>query len=249
MRAIVRPVSNEKGNFSAEIGQDVIEAALKSVARAKGEEISLEPAEPAANEAPPEPAAPAADPKEVESLKAQLELSLAKGREMMDKIKDSHERMLRAVADLDNFKKRAAKETDEVQRFGVEKLLKDFLPVADNLDRALEHAKKTNDYEGLLKGLEMTRKLLEDTLGKHGVKGFTAFGKPFDPRLHEAIQQQESELAPNTVVNELVRGYTLHERLVRPALVVVAKPKPSALEGTPESAPAAAPDAPPGDAE
>jgi molecular chaperone GrpE len=240
-------VSNEKGNFSAEIGQDVIEAALKSVARAKGEEISVEsPAAPTAEEAAPSaPEAPqetSAEAAEIESLKAQLELSLGKGREMMEKIKDSHERMLRAVADLDNFKKRAAKEKDEVQRFGVEKLLKDFLPVADNLDRALDHAKKSSDFDGLLKGLEMTRKLLEDTLGKHGVKGFTALGKAFDPRLHEAIQQQESaDQPPNTVVNELVRGYTLHERLVRPALVVVAKPPaPAEPEGTPE--------APPGDA-
>ncbi len=166
----------------------------------------------------------AADSKEVEALKAQLELSLAKGREMMEKVKDSHEKMLRAVADLDNFKKRAAKEKEEIQKYGVEKLLKDFLPIIDNLDRALEHGKSATDLEGFREGVAMTRKLFEDTLGKHGIKSFVSQGQPFDPRFHEAMQQVETaELPPNHVVTELVRGYTLNERLVRPALVMVSK--------------------------
>ena len=220
-------MATEKGSFSADIGQDVIEAAMRSVDRAKGEDVAIETEaspEAAAAVAEATPPEPSPEQKEIEGLKAQLEFSTAKGRELMEKVKDSHERMLRAVADLDNFKKRAAKEKEEVQRFGNEKLLKDFLPVADNLDRALDHAKAATDLDGFKKGVEMVRKQLDDVLGKHGVKGFSALGKPFDPRLHEAIQQQETaEVAPNTIVNELVRGYTLNERLVRPALVVVAK--------------------------
>ncbi len=147
----------------------------------------------------------------------------------MEKLKDGHEKMLRAVADLDNFKKRAAKEKDEVQRFGIEKLLKDFLPVADNLDRALGHAGQASDFEGFKTGVAMTRKLFEDALGKHGLKGFSAAGKPFDPHRHEAMSQVETdEVPPNQVYQEVLKGYALHDRLVRPALVVVSKAKPAA---------------------
>lgn len=226
---------DDKGKFSANIGQDVIEEALKSVRKHAGD-APAEPARPA-EEVPIEvegqkpaegDAAPAGDPaalaKEVEQLKAQLEFSTMKGRELMEKVKDSHERMVRAVADLENFKKRAQKEKDEVMKFGSEKLLKDFLPVIDNFDRALEHSKTSQDIESLKQGLQMTRKLFEDTLSRHGVKSFSSVGQPFDPRLHEAMQQTETaEVPPNTVVMEVVRGYTLNDRLIRPALVSVAK--------------------------
>lgn len=224
-------MSTEKGSFNAEIASDVIEAALRSVEKRSEGPGPSEVSPSAEVEVPIESAAPEASPeqREIESLKAQLEFSTAKGRETLEKLREAHEKMLRAVADLDNFKKRAAKEKEEVQKFGVERLLKDFLPVADNIDRALEHARGSADPDGLLQGVEMIRKLLEDTLGKHGVKGFTAVGKAFDPRLHEAIQQQETaDVAENTVVAEMVRGYTLNERLVRPALVVVAKSPPAA---------------------
>ena len=242
----------DKGKFSADISQKVIEEALKSVHRHTGgpEEVPIEveppKADPAAAPAPaPEAspaaaAAPAADPrdKEIEQLKAQLEFSMAKGRELMEKIKDGHEKMLRAVADLENYRKRAAKEKEEVQRFGAERLLKDLLPVADNLDRALEHAKAAADAEAFKQGVGMTRKLFEDALGRHGVKAFTAVGKPFDPRLHEAMQQVESaELPPNQVVTEILRGYTLNDRLVRPALVMVSKAPPAAQAPVAESTP------------
>ena len=137
--------------------------------------------------------------------------------------------MLRAAADLENFKKRAQKEKEEVQRFGSEKLLKDFLPVLDNLDRALEHAKAGTEQDAFRQGVAMTRKMFEDALGKNGVKPFSAKGKPFDPNLHEAMQQVETdELPPNHVYAELVRGFTLNDRLIRPALVMVSKAKPAA---------------------
>jgi molecular chaperone GrpE len=248
-------VSTEKGNFNAEIGNDVIEAALRSVekraphepppnavvaaaesdAAPESQEASEEievPIETAPADAA-EAAAPSPEQEQIERLQAQLEFSQAKGREGLEKLRDEHEKLLRAMADLDNYKKRAAKEKEEVQKFGVERLLKDFLPVADNLDRAIEHAAAGSETGGFLEGVRMVRKLLEDTLGKHGVKGFTAVGQPFDPRLHEAIQQQETaEVPEHTVVAELVRGYTLNDRLVRPALVVVAKP-PSAPPADP----------------
>ncbi|HYO55567.1 nucleotide exchange factor GrpE [Archangium sp.] len=174
--------------------------------------------------------------RELEEARQQLEFSQSKSRETMERLKDSHERALRAAADLENYKKRAQKEKEEVQKFGSERLLKDFLPVMDNLDRALEAAQKSADLESLRTGLEMTRKLFEGAFGKHGVKGFSAAGQPFDPRLHEAMQQVESASVPaGHVLYEAVRGYMLNERLMRPALVVVARApasQPPATEST-----------------
>ena len=225
---------DEKGSFSTNIADDIISEALKSVEKAKASVRG--DAVPDAAEAPPASApapaasveapapAPAAD--EVATLNAQLELSMAKGRELMGKVKDEHEKMLRATADLENYKKRATKEKEEVQKFGSEKLLRDFLPVVDNFDRALEHARTSGDIESLKKGVEMTRKLFEDTLAKHGVKSFSSKGELFDPNRHEAMSAAESdELPPNHVHSEYLRGFTLNDRLIRPALVVVSKAK------------------------
>lgn len=238
------PGPDEKGKFSTQISDDVIAEALKSVKKHTGDASPAAPAGAAPSEATSEPAqaaeaaaasAPAESSsdaqKEIDQLKLQLEFSQAKGRELMDKVKDSHERMLRAVADLENFKKRAQKEKEEVQKFGSERLLKDFLPVIDNFDRALDHAKTSTDFESLKQGILMTKKLFEDTLSKHGVKSFSAVGQMFDPRLHEAMQQTETkDVPPNTVVMEVVRGYLLNERLIRPALVSVAKAPSEAAE-------------------
>lgn len=234
----------DKGSFSTSIGQDVLDEALKSVEKhspslkkeAGGEEVAPAPA--AEAEAAP---ATAKDPKdeEIESLKTERDFSMAKGRELMGKIKDEHEKMLRAVADLENYKKRAAKEKEEMQKFGNEKLLKDFLPVFDNFDRALETAKSPADFESLRKGIEMTRKLFEDTLGKHGVRAFSAKGQVFDPNRHEAMTAAETtEMPPNHVHTEVLRGFTLNDRLVRPALVVVSRTPSAPAPATVESAPA-----------
>lgn len=235
----------DKGQFTTDIGQDILREALESVA--KHEKGGAETEAPAA-EAPAAEAAPAAKDArdaEIESLKGELEVSLAKGRELMAKLKDEHEKLLRAAADLDNYKKRAVKEKEEVQKFGVEKLLKDFLPVYDNFDRALDSAKSPADYESLKKGVEMTRRLFEDTLGKHGVKAFSSKGQPFDPNKHEAMSAAETtELPPNHVHAEFLKGFTLNDRLVRPALVVVSRapsaPAPAPAPPDP-AAPAAAP--------
>lgn len=238
---------DEKGSFSTNIADDIISEALKSVEKAKasvrGDAVAEAPEAPAPA-APPAaatPTAPAPTPAadEVAMLTTQLEVSMAKGRELMGKVKDEHEKMLRAVADLENYKKRAVKEKEEVQKFGSEKLLRDFLPVVDNFDRALEHARTSGDIESLKKGVEMTRKLFEDTLAKHGVKSFSSKGEPFDPNRHEAMSAAESdELPPNHVHSEYLRGFTLNDRLIRPALVVVSKAK-SAPEAAPTETPPA----------
>ncbi|MBL9038417.1 MAG: nucleotide exchange factor GrpE [Archangium sp.] len=265
----MRPPPDDKGKFETNIGQSVIDEALKSVekrrAEARGTDLDLEaspddPAEAtiqgatppdavptAPDPAPPDVAVAAPDPRDAEitSLKASLDLSLERGRDMMQKLKDEHEKLLRSTADLENYRKRAAKEKEEMQKFGNERLLKDFLPVFDNFDRALEHAKSASDFDSLKKGVEMMRKLFEDTLGKHGVKAFSAKGKAFDPTLHEAMTSAESaDLPPNHVHTEVLRGFTLNDRLVRPALVVVSK-LPPAPAPPPEAPAAPSPDAAP----
>jgi molecular chaperone GrpE len=137
---------------------------------------------------------------------------------------------LRSAAEFDNYKKRATREKEETQKFGAEKMLKDFLPVMDNLERALDHAEQ-HDLKQVIEGVRLVQKLFETTLARYGVVGFSAVGKPFDPTQHEALMQAESELPKDTVVSEMARGYKLHDRLMRPAAVVVAKPRTSALEG------------------
>ena len=244
--------SNEKGNFSAEIAQEVIDAALKSVERRSsssdddaGVRLEVEsaetPAEAGAESAEGTPEAAVAEPgpssaevaeltaalaearKEAESLRAQLEFSQGESRKLMERLRSDHERTVRAAADLENYKKRAQKEKEEVQKFGSERLLKDLLPVMDNLDRALEAATKSPDIDSFQKGVAMTRKSFEDALARHGVKSFSAKGQVFDPRMHEAMQQVEtSEVPAGNVAYEVLRGYYLNERLVRPALVAVA---------------------------
>lgn len=214
---------DNKGSFTIDVGEEAIQAALQSVERAKGADPARELSEARA---------------ELETVKAQLADGLQRGRDWMEKAREAQEglktataeaadfkdRALRSAADLDNLKKRAQKEREEIQKFGSEKLLKDFLPVLDNLDRALAHWKDAPDTGSLREGLAMTRKLFEDTLGKHGVKGFSAEGQPFDPHRHEAMQQVETaDVPPNTVVHEVVRGYTLNDRLIRPALVAVSR--------------------------
>ncbi|MFN0062857.1 MAG: nucleotide exchange factor GrpE [Myxococcaceae bacterium] len=219
-----RPVTSEKGNFSADISDAAIREALKSVEKHEAHDEVDVPIDADAPKVDASPPAQISD--ELAQLQAQLELSQAKGRESFEKYKDAHERLLRASADLDNYRKRAAKEKDEAQRFGTERLLKDLLPVVDNLERALAHAAANTDFKSLSEGVQMTRKLFEDVLGKHGVRGFSALGQPFDPRLHEAMGQEEAkELPPNHVTREILKGFWLHERLVRPALVMVSKAK------------------------
>jgi molecular chaperone GrpE len=170
---------------------------------------------------------------------AELELSQRMGRQTLEKLKDEHERALRALADLDNLRKRAGKERDEQAKFSQEKLLRDLLPVLDNLDRALDHAAAPSGLAGLASGIRMTRKLLEELLARHGVRAVEAVGKGFDPRVHEAMQSVESAASPGTVLVEMVRGYTLHERLLRPAMVVVSRAPQMPSADPPEAAPAA----------
>ena len=165
--------------------------------------------------------------KKNEQLRAMLDDSAARAAQTQERLKDTHERLLRTAAEFDNFRKRAQKEKDDLRKFAVESLLKDFLPVADNLERALDHAEE-HDLRKVIEGVRLVQKMLSDALGKHGIVGFSAVGQAFDPNLHEALMQAESDKPPGTVVSEMARGYKLHDRLVRPAAVVVARPRTAA---------------------
>jgi len=162
--------------------------------------------------------------KKTEQLRAMLDDSTARAAQTQERLKDTHERLLRTAAEFDNFRKRGQKEKEDTRKFAVESLLKDFLPVADNLERALDHAEE-HDLRQVIEGVRLVQKMLNDALGKHGIVSFSAVGQVFDPNLHEALMQQESDKPAGTVVSEMARGYKLHDRLVRPAAVVVARPR------------------------
>jgi molecular chaperone GrpE len=143
-----------------------------------------------------------------------MELAAAKDRE------------LRAHAELDNYRKRAARELDEQHRYANLSLLRDLLPVLDNVDRAIEAAEKNADANALLAGFKMVSQQLGDVLTRHHCTRIEALHTPFDPNVHHAVMQQPSEEHPaNTVLMVTQNGYQLHDRVVRPSQVIVSAPK------------------------
>ncbi len=147
-------------------------------------------------------------------------------RRLREEADQGKERYLRLRADFDNFRKRIERERGEIERFASGELLRELLPVADNLERALA---APGEVEEVRRGVEMIHRQMMETLRRHGLASVPAVGARFDPAVHEAVTQEESEaVAVPTVVAELQRGYRLHERLLRPALVRVAMPRESA---------------------
>lgn len=140
-------------------------------------------------------------------------------------LQELRDKMLRTVADYENAKKRAAREKEEFIRFANERLIREFLPVLDNLDRAVAHAKNHKDSrESLVGGIELIRKHFYDILKQHGLERLEVIGKKFDPHQHEALGEIEHKDAPEeTILEELEGGYTYQGRLLRPAKVRIAK--------------------------
>jgi molecular chaperone GrpE len=152
---------------------------------------------------------------------AELEASLIKAQE---EAAENYDRFLRVSADLENFKKRASKEKADLIRYGNEELIKELLPVIDNLERALEHTGSERAQEGIADGVAMTLQQFLGILQRFGVTPIAAAGEPFDPTKHEAVMEQPTgDHDPGHVVTELQKGYLLNDRLVRPAKVAVAK--------------------------
>ncbi len=156
---------------------------------------------------------------EEESLEEQLRGADARAEE-------NYDRLLRITAEFENYKKRMEREMNDFRKFANESLIKDILPIVDNLERALEipYGNNENAFNGMLEGVQMTLKGLLESLEKFGVVPIDSLGKPFDPNVHQAVMQEESEgHADNTVSKELQRGYMMNDRLLRPAMVVVSK--------------------------
>lgn len=171
----------------------------------------------------------AEEPKPEEAAAAEPADPLAEARAEAQKNKDQ---WMRTAADFDNFRKRARREIDDARRGGREDMLKEFLPVFDNLERAIQSAQRAQDVKAVADGLTMILRQFLDTLGRVNISKVETVGKEFDPTVHEAIQQVETDEHPaGTVVAEVQPGYIQGERLVRPAMVVVAKPKPKPNEG------------------
>jgi molecular chaperone GrpE len=138
---------------------------------------------------------------------------------------------MRTAADFDNYRKRSRREVEDARKSGREDLLRELLPVFDNLERALTSAQRASDIKGVAEGLSMVMKQFEGTLGRVGITKISAIGQPFDPSIHEAIQQVETDDHPaGQVVSEVQPGYMQGDKLVRAAMVVVAKPKAPASE-------------------
>lgn len=148
---------------------------------------------------------------------------------------DLKERLLRKAADLENARRRHQTERENLQKYAAESVLKDMVSVLDDLDRALDHLSKNAEGDEraatILEGVSMVQRKFVQTLERRQVTGFDAAGQPFDPNLHEAIQQVQDVSVPhNTIVQEFQRGYRLADRLLRPALVVVAQGGPAAAD-------------------
>lgn len=156
---------------------------------------------------------------------------LEEARSEAARLKDQ---LLRTAADFDNYRKRSRREVSDAERKGRDDLLKELLPVFDNLERAASHASASEDVKSLADGLDLVLRQFQDTLGRLGLERVETVGKPFDPSVHEAIQHLETaDFAPGVIAAEVQPGYRQGERLVRPALVVVAKAK--AAPSSPEN--------------
>jgi len=183
--------------------------------RRRGEPAPNDPAQRPIELSPEDQAAE--QPAEVAELREQL---ANKDKEIAE-LKD---RYLRALADTDNIRKRMRQQSEDAIRLQRENLLRDLLPITDNLERAVEAARGGGNGKPIVEGVEMVLRSLLDFLRSNGVSPRESVGRPFDPQFHEAVDHVESgEHPPNTVISEFHRGYQVGERVLRPARVAVAK--------------------------
>jgi len=143
-----------------------------------------------------------------------------------EEAKETYDRLLRVSAEFENYKKRSAREMEDFRKFANQSLLKEMLSVVDNLELAINSANEKHKSESSLKeGLNLTLKEILRVFEKFSVTPIESKGKTFDPTYHEAVMQEETDEHPeNTVISEMQKGYLIHDRLLRPAMVVVAKP-------------------------
>jgi len=156
-------------------------------------------------------------PQDIEELQNQL-------AEKTKEAQENYDRFLRLAAELENIKKRQEREVSELRQFANENLLKELLPVLDNLERALEHGRQAEAPEALMEGLDLVRQDFLKVLGRVGATPINSVGERFDPAYHHAVMEEEApEVEDQTVLKELQKGFFLQNRLLRPAMVVVAR--------------------------
>jgi molecular chaperone GrpE len=158
------------------------------------------------------------------SSKAEL---IEKIKKLQEESKNNYDLFLRSEADSENIKKRSKKEKEEWIKYANEKIVKDLLPVLDNLENAIAHSKNEGSLDALREGVELTLKGLKDTLAKSGLEDVQALDESFDPCFHHAVSEQDDDkVKAGVICHELQKGYTFNQRLIRPAMVVVSKGKP-----------------------
>ena len=136
----------------------------------------------------------------------------------------NYELFLRAQDEIENMKKRFKKEREDLLKFSNESLIKQLLSVVDNLEKAISHSQEQSSLKALTEGVELTLQGLRDTLSKAGLNEIKTTGETFDPNFHEAVSEQENNsVEPGIILHELQKGYTLNDRLIRPAMVVISK--------------------------
>jgi molecular chaperone GrpE len=168
--------------------------------------------------------APEASEEEADSAPAELSPE-QRVEQLVEENDELQDKFVRLMADFDNYKKRASKEKSDVIQFGNEGLLKDILPIIDNIERLLTYSYREGSWKSFQEGVELLLAESNKTLAKYGVESIEALGKTFDPNIHQAMQRSETdEVEANTVVEVYQKGYLYRSRLLRPSLVVVAVP-------------------------
>lgn len=153
---------------------------------------------------------------------------LEKVKEAQEGSKNDYDLYVRSQAEMENVKKRNAKEKEEWVKYANETLIKDILPVMDNLENAISHSHNEDSLQALREGVELTLKGLKDSLVKSGLEEVKAEGEPFDPCFHHAVSElEDNSLKAGIILHELQKGYLLKQRLIRPAMVVVSKGGPN----------------------
>ena len=154
-------------------------------------------------------------------------------KSVQEELQIYQDKYIRLAAEFENYKRRAQRDQSDAIRYANESLLKNLLSTLDNLERAIQCGKDAGASGSLLEGVELTHKQFLETIEKLGVHQVSSAGSLFDPNMHQAVAQVESETAePNTVVEEFQKGYFLHDRILRPAMVTVAKEKSDKTETT-----------------
>lgn len=147
-------------------------------------------------------------------------------KQAQEELQIYQDKYIRLAAEFENYKRRAQRDQSDAIRYANESLLKNLLSTVDNLERAIQSGKDAGANGPLMEGVELTHKQFIETVGKLGVRQVSSIGNPFDPTMHQAVARVESDTAePNTVVEEFQKGYFLHDRILRPAMVTVAKEK------------------------